>query len=96
MEENRVMDAVEMVEMVAEETVEKVVETSTKNGSLNKVLKIGGIAGGVVALGYVAYKFVIKPIVDKNKAEKTGCVENYYREDSETVEAEASEETTEN
>ena len=60
MENNEIMNT-EMVVEAAEEIV---------TNDSNKVLKTLGAVGAVAALGYVTYKFVIKPIVKKVKAKK--------------------------
>ena len=48
------------------ETAEEVVETANSC----KGMKIAAGVGGAVILGAIAYKFIVKPIIAKVKAEK--------------------------
>lgn len=79
MEENKILTA-ENAEVAAEEFVS--FEPSK--------LTIGlGIGAGVIALGGLAYKFIVKPILNKRKEKAE--VEELDAEDVEEVEAEIAE-----
>ena len=59
--------AQEVFENVGEEAMVEVV----KNGSVLKtIVKGGAIVAVVVGVGYLGYKFVVKPLADKKKAKK--------------------------
>lgn len=53
--------------LVNEETVENVAEEVVQNGSC-KAMKAFGIVGGLVLVGGLAYKYAIKPAIEKRRA----------------------------
>ena len=54
-----------------EEVMETVVEEAVKGNTLGTVLKAGGATAAVVAVGYIGYKKVVKPLVKKVKSKKS-------------------------
>lgn len=58
-----------------EETMDVIVETMPEVTSGNG-LKIVGAAGLALGLGFVGYKFVVKPVVAKIKAKKKAKAED--------------------
>ena len=59
------MDTNEIMNNEVIETTEEIVKTSS-----GKALKVAGGIGLAVIAGVVAYKYIVKPMVDKRKAER--------------------------
>ena len=73
-------------EIMNNETTEEIVKTSS-----GKALKVAGGIGLAVIAGVVAYKYIVKPMVDKRKAEKEETA--IYEADAVVVEDKDSEGT---
>lgn len=59
------MDTNEIMNNEVIETTEEIVKTSS-----GKALKVAGGIGLAVIAGVVAYKYIVKPMVDKRKVDK--------------------------
>lgn len=80
------MDTNEIMNNEVIETTEEIVKTSS-----GKTLKVAGGIGLAVIAGVVVYKYIVKPMVDKRKAEKEETA--IYEADAVVVEDKDSEDT---
>lgn len=81
------MDTNEIMNNEVIETTEEIVKTSS-----GKALKVAGGIGLAVIAGVVAYKYIVKPMVDKRKVEREETA-IYYDADAVVVEDKDSEGT---
>ena len=80
------MDTNEIMNNEVIKTTEEIVKTSS-----GKALKVAGGIGLAVIAGVVAYKYIVKPMVDKRKVEKEETA--IYEADAVVVEDKDSEGT---